>query len=202
MQLPLIALVMGIWIASLFVLRIIPTHHWHPLRHVAVSAIRGSPLRFDVPKGLGSLKPGDRRALWTAVNERLPAEALVPSLGEQADSGPAQETLSADANAASESDGARLVRLLRQTGNRGGVPVADSSELDAGISLFLFSDRPVSVRLAKMRELLSSGGSAHDLRTLEDLRDDLARAPAEAWAPMPPKADGRPSGTPLAAKLA
>src|SRR6185295_1508592 len=111
-QLPLIALVMGIWIASLFVLRIIPTHHWHPLRHVAVSAIRGSPLRFDVPKGLGSLKPGDRRALWTAVNERLPAEALVPSLGEQADSG--QEILAADANSASESEGARLVRLLRQ----------------------------------------------------------------------------------------
>src|SRR6185295_13247473 len=108
------------------------------------------------------------------------------------DSGPAQEILAADANSASESEGARLVRLLRQAGSQGGVPVADSSELDAGISLFLFSDRPVSVRLAKMRELLSSGAGAHDLRTLEDLRDDLARAPAEAWEPMPPKVDGRP----------
>ena len=84
-----------------------------------------------------------------------------------------------------DSEGARLVRLLRQAGNHGGVPVADSSELDAGISLFLFSDQPVAVRLAKMRELLSAGVSAHDLRTLEDLRDDLARAPAKAWAPAP-----------------
>ncbi|HXE99229.1 MAG TPA: lipopolysaccharide biosynthesis protein [Solirubrobacterales bacterium] len=201
-QLPLIALVMGIWIASLFVLRIIPTYHWHPLRHIAVSAIRGSPLRFDVPKGLASLEPGDRGALWTAVNERLPAEALVPSLGEQSDSGPAQEILAADANSASESEGARLVRLLRQAGSQGGVPVADSSELDAGIALFLFSDRPVSVRLAKMRELLSSGGSAHDLRTLEDLRDDLARAPTEAWAPMSRETEERRSGAPLAAKRA
>ena len=77
------------------------------------------------------------------------------------------------------------MRLLRQAGSRGGVPVSESSELDAGISLFLFSDQPVAVRLAKMRELLSSGASAHDLRTLEDLRDDLARAPAEAWGRTP-----------------
>ena len=77
------------------------------------------------------------------------------------------------------------MRLLRQAGNRGGVPVSDSSALDAGISLFLFSDWPFAVRLAKMRELLSSGASAHDLRTLEDLRDDLARAPAT---------HGRPAG--------
>jgi O-antigen/teichoic acid export membrane protein len=201
-QLPLVALVLGIWIASLFLLRIIPPYHWEPLRHIALSAVRGSALRFDARTGLGSLEPADRGALWAAVNERLPAEALVPSLGDQADSGPAQEVLTADANAASGSEGARLVRLLRQAGNQGGVPVADSSELDAGISLFLFSDRPVSVRLAKMRELLSSGAGAHDLRTLEDLRDDLARAPAEAWEPMPGEGDGRRRGAPLAAKRA
>jgi hypothetical protein len=59
----------------------------------------------------------------------------------------------------------------------------------------------VSVRLAKMRALLSSGVSAHDLRTLEDLRDDLARAPADAWEPGPSDADGL-RGAPLAAKRA
>ena len=35
LQLPLIALVMAIWIASLFALRIIPRYHWHPIGHIA-----------------------------------------------------------------------------------------------------------------------------------------------------------------------
>ena len=91
------------------------------------------------------------------------------------------------------------MRLLRQAGRGGGVPVSDSSELDAGISLFLFSDQPVAVRLAKMRELLSAGASAHDLRTLEDLRDNLARAPAEAWGTQ---ADGDGRRRPATAKRA
>ena len=93
------------------------------------------------------------------------------------------------------------MRLLRQAGNGGGVPVSDSSELDAGISLFLFSDQPVAVRLAKMRELLSAGASAHDLGTLEDLRDSLARAPAEAWGTQA-DGDGRQRGARLTAKRA
>jgi O-antigen/teichoic acid export membrane protein len=200
-QLPVIALVMAIWIASLFLLRIIPRYHWHPIRHVAFSAIRGSPLRFDVRVGLGSLGPGDRGALREAIIDRLPAQALVPSAAEHAEEGAAEGILSAGADSDGSSEGARLVGLLRQTGNSGGVPLSDSSELDAGISLFLFSDEPVSVRLAKMRALLSSGVSAHDLRTLEDLRDDLARAPADAWEPGPSDSDGR-RGAPLAAKRA
>ncbi len=129
--------------------------------------------------GLGSLRPGERGALRTAVVDRLPA------LGARGCDG--------------SSEGARLVRLLRQAGERGGVPVSDSSDLDAGISLFLFSDQPVAVRLAKMRELLSAGVSAHDLRTLEDLRDNLARAPAEAWGTQA-EGDGRQRGASLAAK--
>ena len=40
-QLPVIALVMAIWIASLFLLRIIPPYHWHPIRHIARSAHPG-----------------------------------------------------------------------------------------------------------------------------------------------------------------
>ena len=73
-QLPVIALVMGIWITSLFLLRIIPPYHWHPIRHIALSAIRGSALRFDVGLGLGSLELGERGALRAAVIDRLPAD--------------------------------------------------------------------------------------------------------------------------------
>jgi O-antigen/teichoic acid export membrane protein len=201
LQLPVIALVMAIWIASLFGLRIIPRHHWHPIGHIVLSALRGSALRFDAQMGLGSLKPGERGSLRTAVIDRLPAQALVPSVGEHGDTEPAEGVLGAGGDSDGSSEGARLVRLLRQAGNGGGVQVVDSSELDAGISLFLFSDQPVAVRLAKMRGLLSTGASAHDLQTLEDLRDSLARAPAEAWG-TEADGDGRQRGARLTAKRA
>ena len=68
---------------------------------------------------------------------------------------------------------------------RGGVPIGESSELDAGISLYLFSDEPMAMRLKKMRQLLSAGVSAHELRTLEDLRDDLARTSPKVWGVEP-----------------
>jgi hypothetical protein len=79
------------------------------------------------------------------------------------------------------SEGARLIRLLRRTGRKGGVPLADRSEFDGGISLYLFSDQPVAVRLRKMRQLLAEGVDAHELRTLEDLRNDLAKASPKTW---------------------
>jgi hypothetical protein len=94
--------------------------------------------------------------------------------------------LEADRNA----EGARLVRLLRQAGRSGGVPVDTESERDDGIAMFLFADEPVAVRLRQMREVLAAGANAHDLRTLEDLRDDLAKVPRASWRLDP--ADGRP----------
>ena len=70
--------------------------------------------------------------------------------------------------------------------------------MDAGISLFLFSDQPVAVRLAKMRELLSAGSNAHELQTLEHLRDALLKAPSGAWGRRKGKgkAEGRGAKAP------
>jgi O-antigen/teichoic acid export membrane protein len=178
LQVPVIAVLMLAWLASLFLLRVIPQYHWHPIRHIAVSALKGSPLRLDVGAGLGALKPRDRRALRTAVVDRMSPHELVPAAGSGGDGDAAEQSV----NVQPDSEGARLVRLLRRAGDRGGVPISRRSELDAGISLYLFSDQPVAVRLAKMRQLLREGSDAHELRTLADLRDALARAPAEAWA--------------------
>jgi O-antigen/teichoic acid export membrane protein len=195
-KLPVIAVLMLLWFASLFVLRIIPQAHWHPIRHIALSVIRrGSALKFDPGAGLGSLKPPERKALRVAVVDRLPPAALVPSkvdgdgagnggeAGDGARATDSEETVGRDSDDASE--GARLVRLLRRTGESGGVPISESSELDAGISLYLFSDEPMAMRLKKMRQLLSAGVSAHELRTLEDLRDDLARTSPKVWGVEP-----------------
>jgi hypothetical protein len=201
-KLGVIAILMLIWFASLFVLRIIPSYHWHPIRHIALSAIRrGSALQFDSQAGLGSLEADDRQALRAAVIDRLPPAALVPSGGdgtegedaagasEGAEAADGREGLDGDSAAASE--GARLVRLLRQIGRHGGVPLADRSELDAAISLYLFSNEPVAVRLRTMRQLLSEGVDAHELRTLEDLRNDLAKASQKSWDVKPAGAEQR-----------
>jgi hypothetical protein len=162
---------MGLWFASLFLLRIIPRYHWHPIRHVAMSAIRrGSVLRFDPESGLGSLAPEERSALRTAVVDRVP---------------------SAELDADGSAEGTRLVRLLRQAGRSGGVPIDPESELDDAIALFLFAEEPMAVRLRQMREVLSAGANAHDLRTLEDLRDDLAKISRASWKLDPD--DGRPT---------
>jgi O-antigen/teichoic acid export membrane protein len=190
-QLPAIALVMALWVGLLFVLRVIPEHHWSPIAHIARSAVgRGSVLKFDERAGLRSIDPGDRGALRTAVRDRLPDEALAPAGGDGAGAG------RGDSGAWAERppEGARLVRLLRRVGSEGGVPVAGESELDADISLFLFSDQPVAVRLRRMRQLLGGGADAHELRTLEDLRNDLAACADKAWELGSAELDAGPGG--------
>jgi O-antigen/teichoic acid export membrane protein len=183
-KLPVIAALMLVWLASLFVLRIIPRYHWHPIRHVTSSALRrSSALKFDPEAALGSLPGRDRRALRAAVIDRLPVATLAPSAadGGGADGGADGGEHEGELGMLAGTEGARLVRLLRQAGRSGGLALEGSSELDGDISLYLFSDQPVAVRLRKMRQLLASGADAHELRMLEGLRDDLAKAPPGTW---------------------
>ena len=74
------------------------------------------------------------------------------------------------------------MRLLRGAGRAGGIEIDERGELDADISLYLFSDQPVAVRLRKMRQLMTAGADAGELRVLEGLRDDLIKISPEAWA--------------------
>lgn len=59
--------------------------------------------------------------------------------------------------------------------------MSGESDYDAGISVFLFSDQPVAVRLRKMRQLLATGEHAQELRALEELRNELAKADPAVW---------------------
>jgi len=182
LQLPAIAAVMLVWLGLLFLLRVIPKHHWGPIGHILRTALgRRSALQFKKRAGLRSLDSDERDALRAAVVDRLPDESLVPAGidGEAA------------GDSADDSEGARLVRLLRRVGREGEVPIAEGHELDAGISLYLFSDQPVAVRLRKMRQLLAAGVDAHELRTLDDLRSDLARAGDAVWDLRAGKRRGR-----------
>ena len=189
LQLPAIAAVMILWVILLFALRIIPVHHWGPLKHIVMSALgRRSALQLKRRKGLRSIDDAGRTELRTAVTERLPDETLVPAFADDATEG--------QGNAPSwmvhpESEGARLVGLMRTVGRKGGIPMEGESEVDAGISLFLFSTQPVAVRLRRMRQLMATGVDAHDLRTLEDLRNDLARLNDSTWNLEPRKRFGR-----------
>jgi hypothetical protein len=174
-QLPTIAAIMVVWLALLFLLRIIPEHHWRPIKHMVLAATgRRSVVAFKRRAGLRSLSSDERDALRAAVVDRMPPGALVP-----ADSTDGEDPLGALIHP--EAEGARLVGLLRRAASEGGIPMSRESEYDAGISLFLFSDQPVAVRLRKMRQLLASGENAHELRTLEDLRNELAKADDDVW---------------------
>jgi O-antigen/teichoic acid export membrane protein len=187
-KLPVIAALMLVWLAALFLLRIIPRYHWDPIRHITTSALRRrSALKFDPQAGVGSLKPRDRQALRTAVVDRLPAEVLAPASGDDlgADGGAepsgGAEGAEPELGRLGDTEGARLVSLLRDVGRSGGIAIDERSELDGDISLYLFSDEPVAVRLRKMRQLLASGADAHELRVLEGLRDDLVKVSPQTW---------------------
>ncbi len=184
-QLPTIAAIMLVWLGLLFLLRIIPERHWSPIKHLVLAASgRRSVVAFKRRAGLRALSGDERAALRRAVVDRMPPEALVsPDAHNRADG--LGELV--DPNA----EGAHLVRLLRRAAVKGGVRLSAESEFDAGISLFLFSDQPVAVRLRKMRQLLASGESAHELRTLEDLRNELARVGDDVWELRKPRGGAR-----------
>jgi O-antigen/teichoic acid export membrane protein len=185
-KLPVIAALMLVWFASLFLLRIIPRYHWDPILHITKSALkRKSALKFDPGAGLSSLKPPERRALRTAVVDRLPPASLTHSDGDGSRAtvdGDGGDGADDEVGQLGDTEGARLVRLLRGTGRAGGIEIDEASDFDGDISLYLFSDQPVAVRLRKMRQLMTAGANSSELRVLEGLRDDLVKLPPETWA--------------------
>ena len=71
-QLPVIAALMVVWFASLFLLRIIPEYHWHPLRHIALSALSGA-RRSVRPARRGSARWSPRPRGASGRGRRPPA---------------------------------------------------------------------------------------------------------------------------------
>jgi hypothetical protein len=87
-----------------------------------------------------------------------------------------------DAGPASKVPPERLVKILRKAGQKGGVPVGETTEYDERIAKYLFADAPTAARNATMKTLVSSGADSNDLRALEDLVEYLAHTPKSAWA--------------------
>jgi O-antigen/teichoic acid export membrane protein len=86
-----------------------------------------------------------------------------------------------DAGPASKVPPERLVKILRKAGQKGGVPVGETTEYDERIAKYLFADAPTAARNATMKTLVSSGADSNDLRALEDLVEYLAHTPKSAW---------------------
>src|SRR5690606_9831284 len=133
---------------------------WRPLMHMARSAVRGTAVpKMNTRAGLRSLGRMQRRRLRRAVTPGPPASAL------------------------RDGAGAKLLATLRPAGTAAGVPaIAEPTELDGEIALFLFEDAPTAVRNQSMRRVLASGASSDELRALEELANHLARAPRDAWS--------------------
>jgi O-antigen/teichoic acid export membrane protein len=172
LELAAVVPVMGLWVVLLFAFRVIPTYHREPLLHMARSLFRGSVIRFNPKRGLGAIEPEHRSALHDAIFERLRADGL---------------QLAADGNGGGH-DGARIVKSLRKVGRKGGVPVGRATDEDDDLAYFLFAAAPPASRQVKMLKMLSAGIDSHDVRTLEDLVDDLRKAPPEVWGDDVPAA--------------
>lgn len=163
LQLLIALALLAAYLVLLVVFRVIPENHWQPLAHMARSSVRGTTVRgFNPRAGLRALPKPQRRALRRAVKQRLPAQQLRDGEGEE------------------------LVGTLRRLGAEAGVPdVAEPTERDAEISVFLFELAPTAVRNASMRKLLADGAPSNELRALEDLVAHLRRVPNEAWRGEP-----------------
>ena len=157
----------GAYLAALFLLRVIPESHWEALAHMARSLVSGRPDRFSPRRGLRALDQWQRDGLRHAVRSSWAAGSR----------GEAGETADGAAG-----DPAELMRWLRTAGERGGVPVGETTELDAAIGEYVFSSEPTALRNAALRRLLDEGADAADLRALEDLVSHLAIVPDGAWA--------------------
>lgn len=151
-----ITALMGVWFASLFVLRIVPEHHRHPLLHMARSTFRGSAMPFHADQGLRALAPDDREALRAAVARTMAPDAIAPQ-------------------------GEALVKALRRAGKKGDAPVGGARGAEAEMAMFLFSNESAGPRNARMRALLAQGVNSHDIRAMEDLVGQLAKLPDAAW---------------------
>ena len=210
LQLALITVLMIVYIALLFVTRVIPVYHRAAIMQIARSAFRKSPSGFDRDRGLRGLKPRQLKKLQTAIVDKLPVDELERSAlsgpsdgagadGEAAVGADGEAVAGAHSGAEAGADGAgeaangnrdgglgpgdaeRLVHLLRRVGQRGGLPVGERTELDGRIAKFLFADVPIAARIAAMRGLIAAGADSNDLRALEDLKDYLAKSPGWIW---------------------
>ena len=196
MKLPVIAILMLVWFASLFVLRIIPKA---PLAsdppHRAVGDPQGIGAQVRPGRRAGLAGAPERKALRAAVVDRLPPAALVPSTvdGHGASNG-RQAGDGAKATKARRSRAATPTTAPKGRGWFGccAAPASAAGSRSRSRASSTPASRctcspiePVAVRLKKMRQLLSAGVSAHELRTLEDLRDDLARTSPKVWGVEP-----------------
>ena len=165
----------GVYAVALLRFRVIPENHWPALAQMASSLMSGRADRFKPRKALRTLEPDDRGRLRRAVVDRLPpSELAAPAV--RADPAPRPEPSEAE-----RTEGARLVRLLRQVANAGGAKMKPKTRWDGPAAEFLFADEPPAVRNAVMRGLISGSANAGELRLLESLCEHLAKVPDDGW---------------------
>jgi O-antigen/teichoic acid export membrane protein len=173
------AALFAIYMGLLFVFRVVPKAHWPALAQMGGAVFTGQSHRFRPRPGIRTLDPSDSERLRVAVTERLSPDALwAPA----ASPWPPTRERAKDREL---TEGARLVRVLREVGRAGGAEVQNRSRWDGGIAEFLFADEPPAVRNAAMRAALDAGAEAKDVRALEDLAEHLSNVPPDAWTGAP-----------------
>ena len=103
------------YLALLVYLRVIPEHHWAPLRHIARSSVSGRVDPFRPRKGIKELDAGERARLREALELQVPPDELAGPPGGR------DPTRDADdqRDPSTYTEAVRLVRMLRVVGIAG-----------------------------------------------------------------------------------
>jgi O-antigen/teichoic acid export membrane protein len=144
---------------------IVPRLHRGALVDAVRNAVRRPRHGFDAESALRGLPSDDRETLRMAVAERVPVDEIGPRT---------------DGNG---SGGERVVHALRRLALERAPASAERTQHDAKIGEYLFSTSSVAIRDATAQGLLAEGVESADLHALEDVLEELERAPREVWAP-------------------
>ncbi len=152
-------LAFALYLVLLAVTGVVPRDERQAIARVAREALRVPKPSVRVQDGLRLLSPEQRSGLLLAAADGWSLEELAASRG-------------TDLKATS----AELVRAVRRVAE-----LEESTDHDAAIGEYLFSQGPVAERDALGRGLWSAGADPAELHVLERTLEELRRLPSEAW---------------------
>jgi O-antigen/teichoic acid export membrane protein len=173
-RMEVLALMVIVFVALLFGLRVVPRAHLRPLLRLAKHAVVGRIGVHDPTRRLAGLTPERRGLLAALLRDRTPLVIVAERAGRS------ERELRGE-----------LVALLRELSSSG----TPHEELDFEVGAYLLSEEPEAHRDLVARRLVGEGIDPIELLQLDEAHRRLRDSPAHAWA-----VDGTPSSDQLPAR--
>jgi O-antigen/teichoic acid export membrane protein len=159
-RIEILALMAFLFVTLLLGLRIVPLEQLRPLLRLAKQAAVGKVGRHDPTRRLADLAPRRRALLASLLRDGTPLAIAAERLGRD------------EAELRGE-----LVADLRELSCSG----SPQGELDSEVGAYLLSQEPEAQRDLVARRLVESGTDPIELLALDEARQRLCGAPAQAW---------------------